>query len=175
MFFDAVSSEEETELLTGTSGIPSRFPPLSLSSPACADRCPNQLRRVAPSLAFTDASYCSLRLTWGFQDVGQASGCPSALPTRVAPSGACPGDRLQALASRAVSGLGARFQVRLKPPSWFAVLACAHPARPTSSLPSELPRSGRAKAGPVGHLARWPLPGPSWPRDPPDLHGHPTG
>ena len=144
MFFDAVSSEEETELLTGTSGIPSRFPPLSLSSPALADRCPNQLRRVAPSLAFTDASYCSLRLTWGFQDVGQASGCPSALPTRVAPSGACPGDRLQALASRAVSGLGARFQVRLKPPSGsLCSLALTQLARRPPSRPSCLVRGAR--------------------------------
>lgn len=54
------------------------------------------------------------------------------------------------------------------------------PDAATRSRPGVFPatdsrRPRRAGAGPVGLQARWPSPGPSWPWDPPGLHGRPTG
>ena len=176
MCFDAVSSEEGLlpekgpSFLTGTSGIPSRCPPPCASSPALADRSRARLRRVAPSPVSADAFVSSLRLTRGFRVVGRVSGCPSTVPTRVGSlpsfSRGPPPYPLKSCSFEPCSG----WPVGADPGSPESTVT-----RVTSSLPFELPRSGRAGAEPMELQARWPSPEPSWSRDPPDLHGHSIG
>jgi len=156
--FDTTASEEGAERITGTTGISSRLPsrrlPIQL---ALTELAP--LRRVAPPRTSSDSSVSSLRLTRGFRGAGRALGCPSAWPTRVALFRACPG----------TAPLHLRVGSRHSRFAWSGRhLRDVFPTVRLASLGARGSRTG-------GVSARWPSPEPSWPRDPPDLHGHSTG
>jgi hypothetical protein len=118
-----------------------------------------------------------------------APGCPVAgePPRRPVDPAPNPGFRVAALASGSPprrSRRGRLVAERARGP-WIASAETAHtvpgsPGAATGPKPSVFPatdsrRPRRAGAGPVGHQARWPSPGPSWPWETPGLHGHPTG